>query len=199
MPAAPLRGRRSLLAPLQLLLVGCILAGQLRSVGAAAVDECACAAPNPLPPVINVAILVNSNHSVGVLSAAQIAQVATDQSGYATLHNSIIQGLQLFTESMDAAGAMPLNNGGNLTWNYVWVNLGFVEWNQAATSFARIENKFRSLIDQVTNRTTSGELGGPFTFITAPLFAPEHEIGQQRTPVALSGGEMGGAMSGAGG
>ena len=180
------RPRSSLKLRLSALLLLCATVWSLHcptitaqsSTGSSGGGGCSCGSDDPLPPVVSIALGVHVNASVGVISDAQLAALGPDRSAFAFVGVPIMQGLQLYVESMRAQGAMPLPNGANVTFNVVWINFGLLNLASAQRLTAAGKAAYVQLADRLSDPVASAALGGPFPFIVAPNFSPEDMHGQ---------------------
>ena len=161
-------------------LLHCTPIAAQSSTGSGDGSGCSCSSDDPLPAVVSIALGVHVNASVGVISDAQLAALGPDRSGFASVGVPIMQGLQLYVESMRAQGAMPLPNGANVTFNFVWINFGLLNLASAQRLTAAGKAAYVQLADTLSDPVASVALGGPFPFIVAPLFSPEDMHGQPK-------------------
>jgi len=134
---------------------------------------------SPLPSEVSIAIGVHVNASVGVISEDELAALGPDHSTFASLVNPILQGLHLYVADMRAQGAaMPLTNGNNVTFKFVWVNFGGLNLASVERLDAKGKADYLQLADTLSDPVASVALGGPFPFIIAPLFSPEDLHGE---------------------
>jgi len=134
-------------------------------------DHCSGDDSPPLPAIVDVAILYILNTTGGRLAGNPLHAAPTPRTTYAWPQMAAWRGSEMYEQKMAEEGPMPLRNGGNVTFRYTHINLGFIDTTQPAEKILPlVATEVMPRIDILTNGTYHAELGGPYTFIIAPVF-----------------------------
>ena len=81
---------------------------------------------------------------------------------------------------------MPLRNGVSVRFRYVYINLGYIDWNNATASATAAAPTIIGMMTRVATPAFAAALGGPFPLIIAPLLTPAVMLGQKQKPKTRS-------------
>jgi len=129
----------------------------------------------PLREPVKVAILVFCDAPLGLLPGNPNLYCPTDNTEFGFATQLTMRGVDLYVSEMVRQQPMPLSNGGNVSFEFVYINLGFIDWTAPMPDIQRVVSDFgtESAGGFAWNISMTDMYGGPFTFVVAPMFSTE--------------------------